>query len=120
MDQVTGVKLKECLSPELLEEAGRMVGKLHAAQIVHGDLTTCNFLVQDGKIWLIDFGLSGTSAESEHRGVDIHVLFQVLESTSKDADILKEAFIRGYREKIAVADEILEREHEIELRGRYL
>jgi len=120
MDQVTGVKLKECLSPELLEEAGRMVGKLHAAQIVHGDLTTCNFLVQDGKIWLIDFGLSGTSAEIEHRGVDIHVLFQVLESTSKDADILKEAFIRGYREKIAVADEILEREHEIELRGRYL
>jgi N6-L-threonylcarbamoyladenine synthase/protein kinase Bud32 len=120
MEHIDGVKLKECLSPELLEETGRMVGKLHAAQIVHGDLTTCNFLVHDGKTWLIDFGLAGTSSEIEHRGVDIHVLFQVLESTSKDSDILKEAFIQGYREKMPLADEILNREHEIELRGRYL
>ncbi len=120
MEYVRGVKLKECLSPQLLEETGRMVGKLHAAEIIHGDLTTCNFLVKDGKIWLIDFGLAATSAEIEHRGVDIHVLFQVLKSSSMDAEILKSAFIKGYQEQMPSADEIIHREHEIELRGRYL
>lgn len=120
MEHITGRKLKEKLNPLLLEEAGRMVGKLHSAQIVHGDLTTCNFLVKDRKIWLIDFGLATTSAELEHRGVDVHVLFQVLESTSPESDVLKEAFIRGYREIMPQANDILEREHEIELRGRYL
>lgn len=120
MEHIRGIKLKDNLTLELLEEAGRMVGRLHSAQIVHGDLTTCNFLVKDEKIWLIDFGLASTSAEIEHRGVDIHVLFQVLESTSKDPELLKNAFIQGYKKNMANADEILNREHEIELRGRYL
>jgi len=120
MERITGQKLKETLSQNLLFDAGRMIGRLHSAKITHGDLTTCNFLVKEGRIWLIDFGLAGTSAETEHRGVDIHVLFQVLESTSHESEILKEAFIRGYREAMPQADEVLIREHEIELRGRYL
>lgn len=120
MEHIEGLKLKDDLSIDHLVEAGRMVGRLHSAHIVHGDLTTCNFLVRDGKLWLIDFGLAATSAETEHRGVDIHVLFQVLKSTSKDYDLLKKAFIQGYQENFADADEVLDREHEIELRGRYL
>lgn len=120
MEQITGQKLKENLSPEILTEAGKMVGRLHGAHIIHGDLTTCNFMVKEQKLWLIDFGLATTSNEIEHRGVDIHVLFQILESTSPDSDILKKAFINGYRQILPEADDILTREHEIELRGRYL
>ena len=57
MEHIDGVKLKECLSPELLEETGRMVGKLHAAQIVHGDLITCNIFVNKGTTWLMKLAL---------------------------------------------------------------
>ncbi|NLV27512.1 MAG: bifunctional N(6)-L-threonylcarbamoyladenine synthase/serine/threonine protein kinase [Methanomicrobiales archaeon] len=120
MERIPGLKLKDNLSPGALYEAGKMVGRLHMAQIVHGDLTTCNFLVKDNKLWLIDFGLAFTSSETENRGVDIHVLFQILESTSEDSKMLKESFISGYRGVMPEADEIIEREHEIELRGRYL
>jgi N6-L-threonylcarbamoyladenine synthase/protein kinase Bud32 len=120
MERITGEKLRDCLSPGYLQNAGRMVGRLHGAGLIHGDLTTCNIIVRDGLCFLIDFGLGYTSAEIEARGVDIHVLFQVLESTAPDNPDLKSAFIGGYRETFPGADEVIEREHEIDLRGRYL
>lgn len=120
MERVIGDNLKERLEPDILHEAGEMVGRLHAGSLVHGDLTTCNFLVKEDKLWLIDFGLATTSGELESRGVDIHVLFQVLESTAADAEVLKQAFISGYKKSLPDADEVIVREHEIELRGRYL
>jgi N6-L-threonylcarbamoyladenine synthase/protein kinase Bud32 len=90
---------------------------------MHGDLTTSNLVIRegDGACVLIDFGLAQVTQEIEQRGVDIHVLYQTLESTAPErcAD-LKAAFESGYRETFAGATEILGREHEIELRGRYL
>jgi N6-L-threonylcarbamoyladenine synthase/protein kinase Bud32 len=50
----------------------------------------------------------------------VHVFFQTIESTSADADILKEAFVNGYRSAFSGADEVLDRVEEIRLRGRYL
>jgi len=70
---------------------------------------------------LIDFGLAQVSSEIEQRGVDVHVLFQTIESTAPErADILKTAFKAGYTETFAAAEKVIAREHEIELRGRYL
>jgi O-sialoglycoprotein endopeptidase (EC 3.4.24.57) len=112
--------LKETLEPEHLYQAGNSVGRLHAAGIIHGDLTTSNMMLRGGRCVLIDFGLAQVSAEVETRGVDLHVLFQTLKSTTPAHEILKEAFIRGYRERFAGYNEILQREQEIERRGRYL
>lgn len=97
-----------------------MVGRLHGAGIIHGDLTSANMILQDGRCVLIDFGLSQATAEIEQQGVDIHVFFQTLQSTTADAGILKEAFCEGYRETFSGAPEVIAREREIELRGRYL
>jgi N6-L-threonylcarbamoyladenine synthase/protein kinase Bud32 len=100
-----------------------MAGKLHTAGIVHGDLTTSNMILRnsDNRCVLIDFGLSQVTTEIEQRGVDIHVLFQTLESTAPDrAESLKKAFIAGYRETFEGATDVIRREHEIGLRGRYL
>jgi N6-L-threonylcarbamoyladenine synthase/protein kinase Bud32 len=75
----------------------------------------------DGKCVLIDFGLAQATTEIEQRGVDIHVLFQTLESTAPDyAETLKAAFVKGYTETFEGAADVIHREHEIELRGRYL
>lgn len=120
MEAIDGEPLRDRLDPAILREAGRMVGRLHAAGIVHGDLTTSNIIHRDGACVLIDFGLAQVSGELEQQGVDVHVLFQTLESTARHPAGLEEAFCRGYREEFSRAGEVLEREREIDRRGRYL
>jgi N6-L-threonylcarbamoyladenine synthase/protein kinase Bud32 len=123
MDYVEGALLTTNFSETSIHEAGRMIGKLHTAGIIHGDLTTSNLIRRssDGKCVIIDFGLSQVSSEIEQRGVDIHVFFQTLESTTPSrAESLKSAFIAGYAETFSDAADVIRREHEIRLRGRYL
>ncbi|HVP24473.1 MAG TPA: bifunctional N(6)-L-threonylcarbamoyladenine synthase/serine/threonine protein kinase [Methanomicrobiales archaeon] len=120
MERIAGPLLKEVLTPGNVREAGRMVGRLHTAGIIHGDLTTSNIIVRDGRCVLIDFGLSLVSSEIENRGVDLHVFFQTLESTTTDHQALRDAFIGGYGEEFPEFAEVLAREQEIEHRGRYL
>jgi N6-L-threonylcarbamoyladenine synthase/protein kinase Bud32 len=120
MERIYGSLMKDTLRDEFLEEAGRTVGNLHRAGIVHGDLTTSNMVMRDGRCVLIDFGLAGVSSEIEARGVDLHVLFQTLESTADHFSELKEAFSKGYKQVFDGACEVLLREGEIEKRGRYL
>jgi len=123
MELIKGKLLTEDLNEEGAYKAGQIIGKLHAAGIIHGDLTTSNMILceHDGTCVLIDFGLAQVSSEIEQRGVDVHVLFQTLESTAPErADILKAAFAAGYAETFVEAEQVIMREHEIELRGRYL
>jgi N6-L-threonylcarbamoyladenine synthase/protein kinase Bud32 len=123
MEHVQGTLLTDNLNVTNVRGAGQMVGCLHKAGLMHGDLTTSNIIVRDndGRCVLIDFGLAQVTSEIEQRGVDIHVLFQTIESTAPDrADQLKSAFSQGYRETFPGASEVIDREHEIELRGRYL
>jgi N6-L-threonylcarbamoyladenine synthase/protein kinase Bud32 len=123
MEQVRGTLLTRNLTEAAVHKAGRMIGKLHTSGIMHGDLTTSNMILreEDGACVLIDFGLAQVNSEIEQRGVDIHVLFQTLESTAPEhADSLKAAFASGYAETFVEAADVITREHEIELRGRYL
>jgi len=123
MERVKGTVLTQSLTEEAVHKAGRMVGKLHTSGIIHGDLTTSNMILreEDGACVLIDFGLAQVNSEIEQRGVDIHVLYQTLESTAPEqADALKAAFASGYTETFSGAADVIAREHDIELRGRYL
>jgi N6-L-threonylcarbamoyladenine synthase/protein kinase Bud32 len=123
MELVTGLSLTEILTPTHVREAGSVVGRLHTASITHGDLTTSNIIIRDddGKSILIDFGLAQVTQEIEQRGVDIHVFFQTLASTVPErAEELIKEFEKGYTKTFAGAAEVIAREHEIELRGRYL
>jgi N6-L-threonylcarbamoyladenine synthase/protein kinase Bud32 len=123
MELVKGTVLAHHLNEAEVRKAGRMIGKLHASGIIHGDLTTSNIILRenDSACVLIDFGLAQVNSEIEQRGVDVHVLFQTLKSTSPDsAGVLKDAFTAGYSETFADAADVITREHEIEMRGRYL
>jgi N6-L-threonylcarbamoyladenine synthase/protein kinase Bud32 len=120
MERVQGPLLTHALTPEHVGEAGRTVGRLHQAGIVHGDLTTSNIIVRGETCVLIDFGLAQVSSEIEARGVDIHVFFQTLESTTGNCEKLKTFFAKGYKEAFSGAEDVLFREQEIEKRGRYL
>ncbi|ABN06826.1 O-sialoglycoprotein endopeptidase [Methanocorpusculum labreanum Z] len=120
MEKLDGDVLKYVMNEEYAKGAGLTVGKLHKAGITHGDLTTSNMIWHNDRVYLIDFGLSQMTEEIEPRGVDLHVLFQTLESTTENPETLKSAFINGYCAAFSEAENVIRREHEIELRGRYL
>ncbi len=120
MEHVEGIRLKDVISPELSERVGEIVGRLHEGGIIHGDLTTSNMILQDGRIYLIDFGLAFHEVSVEAQGVDVHVYFQTLESTHDRPEELIEAFKAGYSRTHKRADAVYERVKEIKARGRYL
>lgn len=119
MEYIDGDPLKNVITPELSEQTGEIIGKLHSCGLVHGDLTTSNIIFMNGKLFLIDFGLAYIDSTLEARGVDIHVLFQTFESTHEGHEELIEAFKKGYLRTLPGADEVIKRVSEIESRGRY-
>lgn len=127
MEYIKGVRLKEHFSSRGLDKTiglqiGKSVGALHKAGIVHGDLTTSNMILNDGKVYFIDFGLAEESEEIEKQGIDIHLLRQALESTHFDiSDDLFKIILEGYSNVLGQEkkDEILQRIEQIEKRGRY-
>jgi N6-L-threonylcarbamoyladenine synthase/protein kinase Bud32 len=129
MERIQGVPLKFVIDENhdkkkyetTAVSVGEMVGKLHANNIIHGDLTTSNMIYgSDSKLYLIDFGLSFSENSVEAKGVDIHVLFQTYESSHKNPERLRELFAEGYRNSYKEADVILKRAEEIKMRARYL
>ncbi len=101
-------------------ELGRIVGRLHRAGIVHGDLTPSNMIVRDGRIVMIDFSLGGKDSGSEARGVDLHLLREALVSAHAQAAAYYREILRGYRETMGKdADRAVATVKEIESRGRY-
>jgi len=131
MEHVEGKRLKDILDglpPEerrrLCRDVGRLVGRLHRAGIIHGDLTTSNMiLTPEGRIVFIDFGLSERSHELEDRGVDIHLMKRALLSTHfSHAEESFKSIIEGYEDIMGEdeAGEVLSKVEEIERRGRYV
>lgn len=51
--------------------AGQAIARLHKAGIIHGDLTTSNMIVVDGRLNLLDFSLGHISNRTENRAVDL-------------------------------------------------
>ncbi len=129
MEFIEGKRLKEHLEEvpmderlSLCREIGRQIGKLHRAGIVHGDLTTSNMILRDGKVYLIDFGLADFDSTLEARGVDLHLLRRAMESTHYTwFEKGFRAVLEGYAEVLGekARKEIEEKIEEIESRGRY-
>ncbi len=121
MEFIQGTNVKEIVTSQLCSKIGFYTALLHDNNIIHGDLTTSNFILSK-KIALVDFGLSYYSSRLEDKAVDIRLIKQVLESAHKL--IYEDAyrcFIKGYSKIAGEAktEKILEKVREIELRGRY-
>nr|MDO8080227.1 KEOPS complex kinase/ATPase Bud32 [Candidatus Freyarchaeota archaeon] len=99
---------------------GILIGRLHNAGIIHGDLTTSNMILQDSNIYLIDFGLGDYSTEIEDKGVDLHLMNRALQSTHYAyAEFGFKAVLEGYEKTMDKSEDVIERMNEIEKRGRY-
>ncbi len=129
VEYISGPTLKEELyklpmkgKQSRCNELGRILGIMHQGGVVHGDLTISNVLSQDGKLFMIDFGLGEFSDELEDRGVDLVLLSRVLKSTHYNFHVpLFKAFLRGYAKVVGKRGslETLQKMRDIERRGRY-
>jgi Kae1-associated kinase Bud32 len=86
----------------ILRDLGRQVGLLHNGDIVHGDLTTSNILIDRSlKTHMIDFGMSSHTDEAEDMGVDLHLLERsIATSHTGDTGASMRAFSEGYTESV--------------------
>lgn len=121
MEYIHGKNVKDIISKEIGKEIGKYVSILHNNNMIHGDLTTSNFIVDGNNLYLIDFGLSFYSERIEDRATDIRVIKEIL--SSAHIHIFEETyqnFLDGYSEStIYNFSKILNIVKEIERRGRY-
>ena len=104
---------------ELAKTIGQSIGKLHNADLIHGDLTTSNMIFLNNEPCFIDFGLGEKSPEPEKKGVDMHLLKEALSSAHSEFSGLYEIMASAYEKEYAEGKRILKLVHEIEKRGRY-
>ncbi len=146
MPFIEGEKLSQMLDSlplkkqkEICKIVGEEISKLHNADIIHGDLTTSNMILNEDnfykkfprgrvgrgekiknfKIFFIDFGLGYISPKIEDKAVDLHLLKQALEAKHfKNWEILFSEIKKGY-ENYKESKKVLERLTVVEKRGRY-
>jgi TP53 regulating kinase-like protein len=121
MEYIDGENVKDILSPEIGFEIGKYVSVLHNQNIIHGDLTTSNFIKRKDDLYLIDFGLSFYSQRIEDMATDIRIIKEILSSAHIQIfyDTYKR-FLKGY--ELTTNNNfsrILKVVKDIEARGRY-
>jgi TP53 regulating kinase-like protein len=126
MEEIKGVRVKDALNDlpepkarEVCAKMGEIAARLHANDIVHGDLTTSNMLLEADRIVLIDFSLGSKTSELEDKGVDMHLLEEAFHSAHHQRsglyEVVKESYVRASPD----GDKVLKKVREIEKRGRY-
>ncbi len=107
---------------KLSKNIGKLVGTLHKNGVMHGDLTTSNFILFHNTVFVIDFGLSQISVKPEDHAVDLRLIKEILNSAhAKIMQYSWKNFLNGYKSIVGYAyyTQITKLVLEIESRGRY-
>jgi TP53 regulating kinase-like protein len=120
MEFISGTRASKVLTSSICNEIGRFVSTLHLFNIIHGDLTPANFIV-NRKITMIDMGLSFHSTRREDKAMDIRLFKEILKSTyHRNCSEFFGDFLDGYKSvNSKELEKILQRIDEIETRKRY-
>lgn len=122
MQFIEGPRLKDFLNEEnigLCREVGKSIALIHENNLIHGDLTTSNILVQGKELYFIDFGLGKNSAKIEDKAVDLLVFRKTFEATHvelmpKGWELILEGYLEGKGKK-----EVLTQMEKVGQRVRY-
>ena len=125
MQEIPGVPVHDLPESKIIElssDIGKLVGTLHKNGIMHGDLTTSNFILFKNTVFVIDFGLSQNTIKSEDHAVDLRLIKEILNSAH--AKIMLSSwknFLHGYKSIVGNAyyTKITKLVSDIESRGRY-
>ena len=127
MEYIDGRKLKDVFNTMPMEERikiyellGDSIARMHQFDIIHGDLTTSNFILKGDKLYVIDFGLGRFSKRIEDQATDIYLLYEAIKAAH--FIYLNEAWqniLNVYKQKYSNSKEVLERVEKISKRRRY-
>jgi len=125
MQNVNGKTVRDMQDNEIVKicnEIGKAVGTMHKNGIMHGDLTTSNFLVNKKKLFLIDFGLASRTEKPDDHAVDLRLFKEILNSAH--AKVMEKSwknFQNGYSKAVGLKyyKKVLDLVAVIESRGRY-
>jgi len=129
MEYVEGERVKDVIGSAprsvlegVFDEFGRSVARLHAAGIMHGDLTTANVVKRGEELVFIDFGLSLRTSRLEDHAVDLRLIKETLVGAhSSVAPDALDALFGGYAKVVGRtrSQAALRQLQNIERRGRY-
>ena len=107
---------------KICKDIGKIVGILHKNGVMHGDLTTSNFILTLQGLVILDFGLSQKTDKVDDYAIDLRLFKEVLNSAH--AQIVDESwasFIQGYKKILGslLTDKVINQVLVIEKRGRY-
>lgn len=106
---------------KLSKDIGKKIAILHNENIIHGDLTTSNMILnKNNEIFFIDFGLSLFSHKIEDKATDLHLLKEALESKHyKIWEKCYNAVLESYKKNAKDGNKTIKRLKIVESRGRY-
>ena len=125
MQEIPGMPVHDLSEYEIInlsKKIGIIVGTLHKNGIMHGDLTTSNFILYNDHVYLIDFGLSQKTIKPEDHAVDLRLLKEILNSAhAQIMELSWKNFLFGYKSIVGSSNfsKILNLVSVIESRGRY-
>jgi len=125
MQEISGKPIHDLPESKIIElskQIGKLVGTLHKNGVMHGDLTTSNFILFQKIVYVIDFGLAQNTIKSEDHAVDLRLIKEILNSAH--AKIMQSAwknFLLGYKSVVGSTSfaKITKLVLDIESRGRY-
>ena len=125
MQQINGKIVRDLRDSEIVKicsEIGKTVGIMHKNGIMHGDLTTSNFIIEKKKLFLIDFGLANRTEKPDDHAIDLRLFKEILNSAH--AKVMEKSwknFQKGYSKSVGTkyCKKVLDLVAVIESRGRY-
>ncbi len=105
----------------IFSSLGSQIGLLHCNDIIHGDLTVFNVIIQlEDKPIIIDFGLGRISNEIESKADDILTFYSTLKAIQPASKILFSTFLDGYLSVYPEGKNTYEQMKKIQSRARYI
>ncbi|OHT15394.1 TKL family protein kinase [Tritrichomonas foetus] len=101
-----------------MEEMGKIIARMHENDLVHSDLTTSNFMLHNGSVRIIDFGLSFVSTLNEDKAVDLYVLERAFASSHPGKENLLQIVLETYQKEYIKSPEVMKRLKKVRSRGR--
>ncbi len=114
MEKIEGTLLKDVKNQRVdYGEIGKTLAKMHDADVVHGDFTPANIIINKSGAWIIDFGLSDITDSIEDKALDLLLMKRSIDRK------LYAGMESAYSKELKNSKLVLDRLADIEKRGRY-
>jgi len=111
--------MKELFS--IFSKLGDQIGILHSNDIIHGDLTVFNVILESQyKPCLIDFGLAKISDYLEAKADDLLTFYSTLKAIHLEFQNLFDSFLKGYLNVYSEGKKTYQQMKKIQSRARYI